>query len=76
MCGCVHETKGLGRRGFSALLIVIALSILFAGASLGAIPFHRRTDWQNTGSVRRCDPRRENPNHRPRHRCNAVCYFG
>jgi hypothetical protein len=32
MCGCVHETTGLGRRGFSALLIVIALSILFAGA--------------------------------------------
>ena len=30
MCGCVRETKGLGRRGFSALVITIALSTLAA----------------------------------------------
>jgi hypothetical protein len=30
MYGCVHETKGLGRRGFSAVMITIALSTLFA----------------------------------------------
>jgi hypothetical protein len=31
MCGCVHETKGLGPRGFSALVVTIALSILLGG---------------------------------------------
>jgi hypothetical protein len=31
MCGCVHETKGLKPRGFSALVITITLSILLAG---------------------------------------------
>ena len=31
MCGCVHETKGLKPRGFSALVTTLALSILLAG---------------------------------------------
>jgi hypothetical protein len=31
MCGCVHETKGLGPRDFSALVVTIALSILLGG---------------------------------------------
>jgi hypothetical protein len=43
MSGSAHESQGLGRRGFSALVVVMALSSLFCGriraqsASTGAL---------------------------------------
>lgn len=50
MCGCVHETKGLKPRGFSAQVITITLSILLAG--------HRWAQSPSTGTLsgRTLDP--------------------
>lgn len=50
MCGCVHERQSSRGHGFSALLIMIALSTLFAG--------HLRAQSPSTGALigRTLDP--------------------